>query len=1839
MTNVPNNQNPEDPSDNDPDEIGGTADFSSGDFGTIDPLPPPGFTRDDSSSQDSPSELLPLPTATSDGIPMSIDAPESYPTLPTGMDSAESLPTMPSDSGPISSKDLVDSHSETVDLSVSSQSNDPSQGSLVYEGSSDSGETNTVVYDSSVPGSGALSTLGTVSSGGGLGSGGSAGSGGGIGSGGSGGRSGSKTPVSSNERLHRDWDVAIRSSGKGSQPSLRFDRSEASDSVLERIATRTVAEANVDKLQQSRYDYALQDKLGEGGMGLVFSALQTAVNRVVALKTLKKDKNGDPAQQKQFFFEAEITADLDHPNIPPIYELGVNTDGTYFYTMKRIKGSEWQRSISKNSQEKNLEIFERLTDAIGFAHSKQILHLDIKPENVIVGAYGEVYVADWGLAHNMAKDSPVRCGGTPDYMAPEMARKAQDLVGKQTDIYLLGAVLFQMVTGKTPHAGSDTKDKKKLQYNKLVDAYHNKIRPSDSNNPLLQVALKAMSTNVADRYATVEDLQSAVREIVEENTNIKTSMELTKSSKTTLQLAEKSQDYERFNRAIFGFQNAVEVWTGNKEAEEELSKARLAFGKCAFDKGDYEVALQTLDRKVAEESELFDKAQKAKTVLLQRESRFKLLRNALFGLLALGGVGATGAAIWINAARTEAERQTRIAIEQKNIADQKTKDAIAAQMAEKEQRDIADQKTKDAIAAQMAEKEQRDIADQKTKDAIAAQMAEKEQRGIADQKTEEALARLAQVKVNEQLTQIGFASAQADKANLVSAVNSLKSLEKNKLGEDAGIKAAFKDGIPKLLDNWASHRVSLLSNKDLETQELASRVTAIDFAAGSGRGIAGLRDGSAVTLTLQDGKLVMGSKPIPVGPYVVAASLSPKADEAILAVAKDESGAEAKLMRIGLDGGWSSSEEIPAATPEVGKAQNRFFQGFAYSPDGTKVVAGIRGGVLMKNLKGEGSTWESLTSKIKGLLRDVDWLDDEHFLVLSENDTSKERNLHLVSNIGGSIEDVKSGLVDLQNASGRITQVGCIGNNKLIVATEGGGLTIHSIDLSPPKDKPSFVASLVPGQALPNEHRKTVNQIDISPSKGRMLTGSGESVVYAWTIEPSSGSITYDTFLTGAPSDVSIDSNIDKSTFIDDQRVIMLDQTGSAVAIDIERQKQRRELTRQSYQARVLGIHPLVTSETSNRVLSVDENGVVDQWDLVTGKTETIAGEGERYSYFGHTPGSKLFDTVINDENDIVITSALLPQSEESNPYIGKRANVEFCVWDRATGNMIRRWADTIGNPEPRLTLLGKVGFYVGSDTSTVVFDYEGNKKVDISENGATFAVVNPNNPDLVAMCQRDAGSKQGKGVLRIWNRAANEWNPGVNNPVRSSEMPVHAAWSSDGQRLYVLDMVGRITPFVLSKDNKLEKATATRSDRGSEDDGYIGIKNTLGKEKEVEASKVLNVLRSFQDVDFVVKSNNGATGDLVICNVRERTLFGGEQNDKTSTFTFSFAAEGNELRISSGSTYEPKNGLYWLDDLAPDNATPKRAILSKRRVGDQMFVSFGNGRVYSLSEQGGNPVLFGRQKFRMSTSDRKGDRLMALYEDGSILQLQIQPEGSRWSRAKYKLEDGEDRISLSPDGQELAVYNPSKKMIRVLNAEGGKTLREIAEVAEFEWNPEPNSEKRHSLAILASDGSLKIEGEDAPVHKGLDLKGQTPTKLAFFEEKLSDEGQEKVLRYLLIQTESSIEDSKEGKVFFVSRDSGATGENASKVFEPSVSISKGVKISVSPTDSIIATGDSTGKIGIWFASPRYQIFNPVYDIDRKQATSVERIAFSGDGSTLITSDQQRVSAWMSIDKLTSEKK
>ena len=301
-------------------------------------------------------------------------------------------------------------------------------------------------------------------------------------------------------RLNRVWEAAIGSSGKGSKQSLRFARAEASDSVFRRVARRYVADANSPT--SDGVDYQVRNKLGEGGMGIVFSAVQTAVNRTVALKTLRKVEEATLAKQrnpqayedsrrKQFFYEAEITAELDHPNIPPIYELGVADDEVLFFTMKLIQGTEWEEVIGKKSREENLEILEKMMDAVAFAHSKNIVNRDLKPGNVMLGQYGEAYVTDWGLAVNLNEGKQPGFGGTPDYMAPEMAMFPEMAaergvkVDKASDIYLLGAILFQILHGTPPHIGKDPRAR-------LKAAIDNSIVETTSEEPFMAIAVRSM---------------------------------------------------------------------------------------------------------------------------------------------------------------------------------------------------------------------------------------------------------------------------------------------------------------------------------------------------------------------------------------------------------------------------------------------------------------------------------------------------------------------------------------------------------------------------------------------------------------------------------------------------------------------------------------------------------------------------------------------------------------------------------------------------------------------------------------------------------------------------------------------------------------------------------------------------------------------------------------------------------------------------------------------------------------------------------------------------------------------------------------------------------------------------------------------------------------------------------------------------------------------------------------------------------------------------------------------------------------------------------------------------
>jgi serine/threonine protein kinase len=224
--------------------------------------------------------------------------------------------------------------------------------------------------------------------------------------------------------------------------------------------------------------------------------------------------------------------------------------------MKYIQGNPWEKKIRDNSIDENLEIFDKLCDAIAFAHSKGILHMDIKPDNVQLGEFGEVYAVDWGVASDLKRPESIRCAGTWQWISPEVARGDKSKIGKGSDIYLLGGILFQIVTGHHPRLPKDANEK--MGHAALAKAAQsNVIQPTDCKDPMVAVALRALETDPKDRYAKVDDLQSAIHAIQKERANIKSSQELTKKAVVLGTEAIEQGDYDRFNRSMFGLKDAI----------------------------------------------------------------------------------------------------------------------------------------------------------------------------------------------------------------------------------------------------------------------------------------------------------------------------------------------------------------------------------------------------------------------------------------------------------------------------------------------------------------------------------------------------------------------------------------------------------------------------------------------------------------------------------------------------------------------------------------------------------------------------------------------------------------------------------------------------------------------------------------------------------------------------------------------------------------------------------------------------------------------------------------------------------------------------------------------------------------------------------------------------------------------------------------------------------------------------------------------------------------------------------------------------------------------------------
>jgi serine/threonine protein kinase/tetratricopeptide (TPR) repeat protein len=289
-----------------------------------------------------------------------------------------------------------------------------------------------------------------------------------------------------------------------------------------------------------------------GGLGEVFVAEDTELHREVALKEIRKEYAQDHQRRGRFVLEAEITGGLEHPGIVPIYGLGQHEDGRPFYAMRLIRGDNLKEAIEKFHQaetaqrapgERNVAFRELLgrfvavCNAVAYAHSRGVLHRDLKPGNVMLGKYGETLVVDWGLAKPLGKDEggrmkdeerpetdsgssfilhpssfpATRLGtavGTPAFMSPEQAAGRRDLLGPSSDIYSLGATLYVVLTGQAAYTGESAEILRKVQRGDFRPPRH--IKP-DIPPALEAVCLKAMALETEDRYGTAlqlaEDIQ------------------------------------------------------------------------------------------------------------------------------------------------------------------------------------------------------------------------------------------------------------------------------------------------------------------------------------------------------------------------------------------------------------------------------------------------------------------------------------------------------------------------------------------------------------------------------------------------------------------------------------------------------------------------------------------------------------------------------------------------------------------------------------------------------------------------------------------------------------------------------------------------------------------------------------------------------------------------------------------------------------------------------------------------------------------------------------------------------------------------------------------------------------------------------------------------------------------------------------------------------------------------------------------------------------------------------------------------------------------------------------
>lgn len=278
-------------------------------------------------------------------------------------------------------------------------------------------------------------------------------------------------------------------------------------------------------------------EINRGGMGTIYRVLDSSLSRYSAMKVALPFVAQDPENVARFINEARITSQLEHPNIVPVHDLGETPGGGCYFTMKLVEGEPLSRILDRLKESdpaylrrydrhRRLLIFHKVCNAVAFAHARGVIHRDIKPENVMVGAFGEVLLMDWGLAKRLedpdgsaaaaAVESTLHFSpeatqsgivkGTPAYMSPEQASGRATDIDRQTDIFLLGAFLYHLVTFQPPYTGISSEDV--IAKAERMDVPHpQEVCPQEQiPDEICRIIAKAMAPEKKYRYANVDQL-------------------------------------------------------------------------------------------------------------------------------------------------------------------------------------------------------------------------------------------------------------------------------------------------------------------------------------------------------------------------------------------------------------------------------------------------------------------------------------------------------------------------------------------------------------------------------------------------------------------------------------------------------------------------------------------------------------------------------------------------------------------------------------------------------------------------------------------------------------------------------------------------------------------------------------------------------------------------------------------------------------------------------------------------------------------------------------------------------------------------------------------------------------------------------------------------------------------------------------------------------------------------------------------------------------------------------------------------------------------------------------